>query len=75
MRTAADIQIDEYTAIKMMEKSIRDGAMNYGKDEFIIAAGPSDASMTDLISTVVAGLCLGLASVLAGTVFFLAART
>ena len=75
MRTAVDIQIDEYTAIKKTEKTIRDGAMNYGKAEIIIGTGYSNESLRSVAFTLVAWVSVGLAFVLVGAVFVLAART
>lgn len=75
MRTAADIQIDEYTAIKRTEKTIRDGAMNYGKDEIIIGTGYLNESLTNVAFKLVAVVSVGMAFVLTGAVFVLAART
>ena len=75
MRRALDIQIDEYTAIKRTEKTIKDGAMNYGKDEIIIGTGFSSASLTNVAFTLVAWGSVGMAFVLAGAVFVLVART
>lgn len=75
MRRALDIQIDEYTAIKRTEKTIRDGAMNYGKDEIIVGTGYLNESLTNVAFTLVAVISVGMAFVLTGAVFVLAART
>ena len=75
MRTAVDIQVDEYTAIKKTEKTIRDGAMNYGKSEIIIGTGYSNKSLRSVAVTLVVGVSVGLAFVLVGAIFVLAART
>lgn len=75
MRTAVDIPIDEYTQIKRTEKTIRDGAMNYGKAEFVIGTGYSNESLRSVGFTFVAWVSVGLAFVLVGAVFVLAART